>query len=365
MNIEMLGAALLVGAVVAGCDKAAPENAKEDEKVLAVNGEVLMRSAVDADVEAIMKSRGAKVPEDQKSYVRQMAKNQTAQSFLFAKILLAKAKADGYVATDAEIKAREGEFLKAIANTPDAVKTMEEYYKNHPFGEERARREFVDGLLIEKMIKTEHAKVNKTDYVAKAKETIAKIVADNASVAEKEKEALEKIKALKAELDNTPAAKLPAKFAELAKANSACPSSAKGGDLGEFTHGQMVKEFDKVAFSQPVNVVSDPVKTQFGYHLVMVTKKIPAVEAKGGEPASPEKVSASHILIKIPEVQSVPKEDELVEMLKRRDERSFAQKFVMDLVKKAKIEAFADDFKHLVPPAEKPAEAPVEKSEKK
>ena len=363
MNAKMLGAALLAGAVVAGCDEPTPE--KEDEKVLAVNGEVLMRSAVDADVEAIMKSRGAKIPEDQKAYVRQMAKNQSAQSFLFAKILLAKAKADGYEATADEIKAREAEFLKAIANSPDAVKTMDEYYKNHPFGEERARREFVDGLVIEKMIKAEHAKENKTDYEAKAKEIVAKTVADNASVATREKEALEKIKALKAELDKTPAAKLPAKFAELAKANSACPSSAKGGDLGEFTHGQMVKEFDKVAFTQPVNVVSDPVKTQFGYHLVMVTKKTPAVEAKGGNPASPEKVCASHILIKVPEVQSVPKEADLVDMLRRQDERAFAQKFVMDLVKKAKIEAFAEDFKHLVPAAEKPAEAPVEKPEKK
>ena len=71
MNAKMLGAALLAGAVVAGCDE--PTSEKEDEKVLAVNGEVLMRSAVDADVEAIMKSRGAKIPEDQKAYVRQMA----------------------------------------------------------------------------------------------------------------------------------------------------------------------------------------------------------------------------------------------------------------------------------------------------
>ena len=109
-------------------------------------------------------------------------------------------------------------------------------------------------------------------------------------------------------------------------------------------------------------MISDPVKTQFGYHLVMVTKKTPAVEAKGSEPASPEKVTASHILIKVPEAQQVPKEDELIERLKKQEERVFVQKFVMGLVKKAKIEAFADDFKQFVPPAEKPVEKDAEKS---
>jgi peptidyl-prolyl cis-trans isomerase C len=59
-----------------------------------------------------------------------------------------------------------------------------------------------------------------------------------------------------------------ADFAEVAKANSSCPSSRQGGDLGSFGPGQMVKEFDTVVFSAPVNTVQGPVKTQFGYHLL-------------------------------------------------------------------------------------------------
>jgi peptidyl-prolyl cis-trans isomerase C len=43
--------------------------------------------------------------------------------------------------------------------------------------------------------------------------------------------------------------------------------------LGEFTPGQMVKEFDRVVFSAPVGEVQGPVKTQFGYHLVEVTRR--------------------------------------------------------------------------------------------
>jgi len=64
-----------------------------------------------------------------------------------------------------------------------------------------------------------------------------------------------------------------ADFADIAKENSSCPSGKKGGDLGEFGPGQMVKEFDEVVFSGEVGVVHGPVKTQFGYHLLEITSR--------------------------------------------------------------------------------------------
>ena len=64
-----------------------------------------------------------------------------------------------------------------------------------------------------------------------------------------------------------------ANFADVAKAKSSCPSSRQGGDLGSFGPGQMVKEFDTVVFSAPINTVQGPVKTQFGYHLLEVTSR--------------------------------------------------------------------------------------------
>ena len=59
-------------------------------------------------------------------------------------------------------------------------------------------------------------------------------------------------------------------FATVAKDVSDDVSKSQGGTLGEFARGVMVKEFDKVAFSLPVGVVSEPVKSQFGYHLILV-----------------------------------------------------------------------------------------------
>jgi peptidyl-prolyl cis-trans isomerase C len=65
-----------------------------------------------------------------------------------------------------------------------------------------------------------------------------------------------------------------ADFATLAKAESDDPGSgAKGGDLGTFKHGQMVGPFDQAAFSVPVGQVSEPVKKQFGYHLIKITSR--------------------------------------------------------------------------------------------
>ncbi|MDT0593552.1 peptidylprolyl isomerase PpiC [Glaciecola petra] len=57
-------------------------------------------------------------------------------------------------------------------------------------------------------------------------------------------------------------------FGALAKRHSICPSGKKGGDLGEFKRGQMVKAFDDVVFKKDILKIHGPVKTRFGYHLI-------------------------------------------------------------------------------------------------
>ena len=74
-------------------------------------------------------------------------------------------------------------------------------------------------------------------------------------------------KAIKAELDKG------GDFAKLAKEKSKDPGAADGGDLGFFTKEQMVPEFSKVAFSLEPGKISDPVKTQFGWHIIKVEEK--------------------------------------------------------------------------------------------
>ena len=64
-----------------------------------------------------------------------------------------------------------------------------------------------------------------------------------------------------------------ASFADVAKKHSSCPSGKSGGALGEFGPGEMVREFDEVVFKGELNKVLGPVKTQFGYHLIQITKR--------------------------------------------------------------------------------------------
>ncbi len=64
-----------------------------------------------------------------------------------------------------------------------------------------------------------------------------------------------------------------ADFAELAMKHSLCPSKRDGGDLRFFGRGMMVKPFEDAAFDMEVGQVSEPVQTQFGWHLIKLTDK--------------------------------------------------------------------------------------------
>ena len=63
-------------------------------------------------------------------------------------------------------------------------------------------------------------------------------------------------------------------FEEVATTHSSCPSKDQGGSLGIFGRGMMVPEFEEVAFTLEIGVISRPVKTQFGYHLILVEEKL-------------------------------------------------------------------------------------------
>jgi parvulin-like peptidyl-prolyl isomerase len=86
---------------------------------------------------------------------------------------------------------------------------------------------------------------------------------------------------VKAQIEKIAKEVTPANFSKMAEKYSEDPSGkGKGGSLGAFSKGMMVPEFDQVAFTQKVGTISAPVKTNFGYHLILVEKKTPATVSK-------------------------------------------------------------------------------------
>lgn len=111
---------------------------------------------------------------------------------------------------------------------------------------------------------------NKSQFTAPEKVKAKHILVDEEETAKKVKD----------EIDNG------ADFSEVALKYSTCPSKERGGDLGYFERGKMVPEFEAAAFELKEGELSDLVKTQFGYHLIMVEDKI-----RGGEQTFEEVVN--------------------------------------------------------------------------
>jgi peptidyl-prolyl cis-trans isomerase D len=100
-----------------------------------------------------------------------------------------------------------------------------------------------------------------------------------------------------------------ADFAEMAKAHSQDNSAASGGEIGAFTQGSMVPEFDKVAFSLKDGELSSPFRTQFGWHIIKHHGYEEVKETKDGKQETVRKAKVSHILIRLETSQNTIDED--------------------------------------------------------
>jgi peptidyl-prolyl cis-trans isomerase C len=132
--------------------------------------------------------------------------------------------------------------------------------------------------LIEKDVLIQIGVKNIMSSVDTTEEEIKKYFEDNSEMFKGDETAsakhilvddLEQMKEIKLEITNGMS------FEEAAKKYSKCPSSAQGGSLGSFSRGKMVPEFEDAAFKLQVGEISEPVKTQFGYHLIQLDEKTP------------------------------------------------------------------------------------------
>jgi peptidyl-prolyl cis-trans isomerase C len=190
--------------------------------------------------------------------------------------------------------------LKAAANGPQKRKFIEQYAELETLAQEARSRKLDQKPGVQKLITLQTDQVlanqlyqdisagvtpdaaalkayydqHKSEYdEAKARHILIRFKGSPvpAKPGEKdltEEEALAKAKDLREKIVKG------ADFAGIAKAESAdTGSGANGGELGSFGHGRMVKEFDQAAFSLPIGDVSEPIKTQFGYHIIQVESR--------------------------------------------------------------------------------------------
>jgi peptidyl-prolyl cis-trans isomerase C len=124
-------------------------------------------------------------------------------------------------------------------------------------------------LLMDSLLATEGKAATTPDAMKKVYEDASKQISGEQEVHARHilVETEDEAKAVKAELDKG------ADFAELAKKKSKDPGASDGGDLGFFTKDQMVPEFSAVAFALEPGKISDPVKSQFGWHIIKVEEK--------------------------------------------------------------------------------------------
>ena len=262
-----------------------------------VNGDKITQTEVNKVVQAQMQQMmqyGQKIPQDQ---LAQMAAGMTKQAvdmLVDMKILDQAIAKSGLDITKADLKTYiTKQINEMLAGSPMSFKDYEKMLKERSgmsFDEmldketarPEAKRTVLQALYVEKKdpkalvitdkevsdFYTKNKARFSTPEQVQASHILIKVAKD--ATPEQKAEAKKKLEDLKKQIDKG------ADFAKLAKANSACPSSAQGGDLGMFGKGQMVPAFETTTFAMKVGQVSGIVETQFGYHLIKKTGDNPA-----------------------------------------------------------------------------------------
>jgi hypothetical protein len=253
--------------------------------------------------------------DEAKEYFRRRAIN----AFVFKTLMMDEAAKQNIKLTDADRQ----EGLWSLSQSLKVRNwTTNDFFLKGPMGEATMRREFADGLIIDKLLKV-HVRNSLKLADSEIADAIASIDATND---------LKRVK-LEAVQKQLLAG---ANFEDVARSLSECPSAKNGGDLGEFARGKMDKAFEAVAFGQAVGVVGPVVQTRFGYHIVKVTAHTPAKAATASTPAVPETVRASHILL-----SRIPVDRKrITDTLLRSKYNLGVQKYYAELKAKSKIECY-------------------------
>ena len=272
---------LALGATVVFATSLWAKTEKKEEVAALVNGEPIVAAAVQGEIKGILgraQEQGRKPSDTEMAALRESV----LEKMIKLELLSQESKKAGVSVNSTDVDNELKGYKKGFADDKAFAKALSEA----GITEAELRKQIGKNLTIQKFIDTKFkGKVQVTEQEAKdfynsnqdkfaqpemaharhilitAKETEPKADKDR-----KRAKLVEIKKQLKGGAD----------FGELAKQYSDCPSKERGGDLGFFPRGQMVKAFDQAAFKMMPGDISDIVETEFGYHLIKLEEKKPA-----------------------------------------------------------------------------------------
>jgi peptidyl-prolyl cis-trans isomerase C len=255
--LEFMKSLLFVLGAVSLCgQQAAPADGAADPVVLTVGSEKITKSMFQAIIDSLPAQQQAQLatPEARRSLAEQVAELKVMAQEARSRKLDQSAAVRAKAALQLDQILANAIYQDLTAGDPDDA-ALRAYYAEHKqdWDEVKARHILIRMQGSRVPVREGHKDLTAEEALAKAKEVRAKIVAG-------------------------------AKFEDQAKIESDDTGSGEnGGDLGTFGAGQMVPEFDEVVFKAPVGQVTEPIKTAYGYHLILIEerKSKPFEDARG------------------------------------------------------------------------------------
>ncbi|MEI6645870.1 MAG: peptidylprolyl isomerase [bacterium] len=274
--------------VLVGCkekEKVAPGDLPVATVVAIVNGKQLlfgeMSKRADGYLKYAREEENLMFASNMLGQAKEFYRKKAIETFIYKTVMLDEAVRMKIVINENERTLGLQQLAFALSKRNS---TTNAFFNQGPQAPEIMRRDFEDGLVIEKLLSQEVQK--KIRISDKEVEEVAATIA----VTNELKHA--KLEMIRKQIVGGAA------FEDVAKTVSECASAKKGGDLGEFGRGKMDKAFEEVVFKLKVGEISPVFETKYGYHIVKVVAHNKAQPAKNAVPAVPETVRASHILLR-------------------------------------------------------------------
>ena len=252
-----------------------------------VNGAVITRGDVEQAVQVMLAKN--RVTQPLPPETMKQAEAAALEQLVSAEILYEAGLKLEIKDLDKEVEAKMAQGKKEFATPAEFEEALKSANMTEAKLKELTRKDIVINNLVEKevagkiTVSEAEAKKFYDDNLDKFKQNEAVRAShilcgvDASATPEEKKKAKEKAEALRKRV------LAGEDFAAIAKSDSTCPSSAKGGDLGFFERGQMVPPFEQAAFALKPGEISEVVETQFGYHIIKQTEKREAATAKFDE----------------------------------------------------------------------------------